>query len=83
MASTGLDSFANPAEIGAMYPGVGVEWLMVLIGFVLWILWHIYQIKGEEAEYSAALQLYKQVGMERAMAHATGTIAAENEVHIK
>ncbi len=39
--STGLNSFSNPQEIGALYPGVGVEWIMVIVLAVLWVLWHI------------------------------------------
>lgn len=82
MSSTGVDSFTNPHLIGPLYPGVGFEWLMVLIAFVLWLLWHVIQISGEEEEYSAAVKLYREVGMERAMHHATGAIATEEEVHI-
>ena len=80
--STGLNSFSNPQDIGPMYPGVGVEWIMVLVAFVLWILWHVFQIAGEEKEYRDAVNLYRQVGMERAMHHATGAIATEEEVRI-
>lgn len=82
MSSTGLDSFTGPQDIGPMYPGVGVEWVMVLIAFILWILWHIWQIADEEREYREAVKLYKQVGLERAMHHASGSIATEDEVHI-
>jgi hypothetical protein len=80
--STGLSSYANPHEIGALYPGEGVEWLMVIVLVVLWALWHIFQMAGEEKEYREALKLYEQVGMKRAMHHATGDIAREDEVHI-
>jgi len=81
--STGLDSFSNPQDIGALYPGVGMEWLMVLIAFVLWLLWHVFQIAEEEKEYRNAVKLYQQVGMERAMHHATGKVATEDELHIE
>lgn len=82
MASTGLDSFANPAEIGAMYPGAGAETAMLGILVALWIAWHFIQVYQEENEYREALKLYREVGMERAMHHATGTIATEDEVKI-
>lgn len=80
--STGLDSFSNPQDIGALYPGAGMEWLMVLIGFVLWLLWHVFQMADEEKEYRTAVKLYQQVGMDRAMHHATGKVATEDELHI-
>ena len=83
MSSTGLDSFTNPAEIGAMYPGVGAETAMLGILVFLWVAWHVFQIYQEEREYREAVKLYREVGMERAMHHATGTIAAEEEVRIK
>ncbi len=83
MSSTGLDSFTNPAEIGAMYPGVGVEEVMLGILVFLWVAWHIFQIRQEEHEYREAVKLYRDVGMERAMHHAGGTIATEEELRIK
>ena len=82
MASTGLDSFANPADIGAIYPGVGAETAMVGILVALWVGWHFLQIHQEENEYREAVKLYREVGMERAMHHATGTIATADEVQI-
>ena len=82
MASTGLDSFTNPAEIGAIYPGVGAETAMLGILVALWVAWHVFQMRQEEAEYREALKLYREVGMERAMHHATGAIATEDEVKI-
>jgi len=83
MASTGLDTFANPADIGAMYPGVGAETAMLGILVALWVGWHFFQIHQEESEYREAVKLYRDVGMERAMHHATGAIATEDEVQIK
>lgn len=78
--STGLSSYGNIQEIGPLYPGVGLEWLMVIVLFALWILWHLFQISAEEKEYREALKLYEQVGMERAMHHSTGEIARQDEM---
>ena len=83
MSSTGLDSFTNPADIGAIYPGAGVEEVMLGILVFLWIAWHVFQVRQEEAEYREAVKLYREVGMERAMHHATGAIATADEVQIK
>ncbi len=80
--STGLSSYGNIQEIGPLYPGVGLEWLMVIVLFALWILWHLFQISAEEQEYREALKLYEQVGMERAMHHSTGEIARQDESNI-
>ena len=78
--STGLSSYGNIQEIGPLYPGVGLEWLMVIVLFALWILWHLFQISAEEKEYREALRLYEQEGMKRAMHHSTGEIARQDEM---
>jgi hypothetical protein len=48
--STGLESWANPETIGAIYPFVGSEMLMFGLCLALWLLWHIlcYVIEGHE-----------------------------------
>ena len=39
----------SAAEVkGAIYPGVGTEGILVLIGFVLWIGWHVVQAMQEQ-----------------------------------
>ena len=49
--STGLNSYSNPQDIGPLYPGEGLEWLMVIVLAALWVLWHIFQISLEEKRY--------------------------------
>jgi len=34
-------------DIGAVYPWLGWEVIMVLVAVALWILWHIVQIRQE------------------------------------
>lgn len=36
-----IDHLSAEEVAGAVYPGVGTEGVLVLIGFVLWIGWHI------------------------------------------
>ena len=36
---------------GAIYPGVGSEGILVLIGFVLWIGWHVIAARQENEKY--------------------------------
>ncbi len=64
---TGLDSFSNPADITVLSPFDGWEGLFVAVGVLLWIGWHVSQIRAENKEYDEALVLYERVGMERAM----------------
>lgn len=48
--STGLETWnMNLLEIGTLYPFPGTEMLLALIGIGSWIVWHIIQIKAENA----------------------------------
>lgn len=42
---------ANPTDIGPMYPFVGSEWIFLVICVAGWLVWHIWQIKLENATY--------------------------------
>jgi hypothetical protein len=37
-------------DVGAIYPFQGTETLLVIVGLALWILWHIWQMRHENAE---------------------------------
>ena len=57
MSTTPVETWAtNLAEIGPIYPFVGSEWLMVLLGFVAWIGWHVWQIRAEKREEEDTLR---------------------------
>ena len=47
------------ADIGPIYPFVGLEFLMVLAGFAFWIAWHIVQIKRESDQLREEEQHFK------------------------
>ncbi|HMB75926.1 MAG TPA: hypothetical protein VKN76_05975 [Kiloniellaceae bacterium] len=52
MSTTGIDSWAvDLADIGAVYPFQGTEVVMTIIGVVLWIAWHVWQIKFENKTF--------------------------------
>ena len=48
--STGLESFTDPNAIGPMYPFVGSEVFLVIVGVALWIIWHIWEIGYENRD---------------------------------
>ncbi len=58
--STG--SFENWAgtitDIGPIYPFVGTEMLLWIIGLVLWIAWHVVQTKRENRVYEEEIKKY-------------------------
>ena len=43
------------ADVGAVYPWIGYEVIMVLVAVALWILWHIVQIRQENEDYARQL----------------------------
>lgn len=45
-------------NVGAVYPWIGAELIMVLVGVAFWILWHILQIRQENEDYSEDIKLY-------------------------
>ena len=45
-------------DIGPMYPMVGTEGLLVIIGVVAWIVWHVIQAKRENREYEEQIRKY-------------------------
>ncbi len=52
MATGNVESWGgNISEIGPLYPFVGLEGLMVVVGVALWILWHVVQVRTENATY--------------------------------
>ncbi len=49
MSTTGIESWAvDLANVGAVYPFQGLELIMVLIGVIFWIYWHVWCIRWEK-----------------------------------
>ena len=54
MMTIGYSSWAvDLKDVGAIYPFQGTEMAMTLAGVVFWIVWHIWQIRHENAELRA------------------------------
>ncbi len=52
MSTTPIDTWAvDLADVTAIYPGVGSEVIMVVVAIVLWLAWHVWQVKSENAIY--------------------------------
>ena len=47
-----IDHLSAKEVAGAVYPGVGSEGILVLIGFVLWIGWHVISARQESEKLS-------------------------------
>lgn len=51
MSTIGYSSWAvDLAEVGPIYPFQGSETIMVLLGVIFWLLWHILQMRAEQEE---------------------------------
>ena len=57
MSTNGMTSWAvDLKDVGAIYPFQGTEVLLVIVGFVFWIGWHIIQTRQENAEIAADMK---------------------------
>ena len=57
MSTNGMTSWAvDLKDVGAIYPFQGTEVLLVIIGLVFWIGWHIIQTRQETAEIEADMK---------------------------
>jgi hypothetical protein len=55
-------------EIGPLYPFPGLEMVLVIVGLVFWIGWHIWQARMETSNYNDDMETLKRNGnMERAL----------------
>jgi hypothetical protein len=54
MSTNGMTSWAvDLKDVGAIYPFQGTEVLLVIIGLIFWIGWHIVQTRQENAEIAS------------------------------
>lgn len=54
--STGVESFANIDQLGAIYPMAGAEWLFLVIGVVFWLGCHLWRILTEKHEHEEIIK---------------------------
>ena len=61
--STGLvDNWLNIDQFGAIYPFVGTEVLLTIVGLVFWFGWHVWQHQKESTEFENDLENIKKQG---------------------
>lgn len=57
MSTIGLSSWAvDLKDVGAIYPLQGWEVLMVVLGLVFWLGWHVLQMRQEEEDIRRELE---------------------------
>ena len=47
-----IDHLSAKEVAGAVYPGVGTETVLVIVGIVIWIGWHVLTARNESEELS-------------------------------
>ena len=61
--STGLvDNWLNLDTFGPIYPFVGTEEILAIVGIACWIVWHIWQINAEAAEFKEDIENINKQG---------------------
>jgi len=51
MSTNGMENWAvDLAEVGAIYPFQGTEFILFLAGLAFWIGWHVMQFRAEKTE---------------------------------
>ncbi len=59
MSTTPIDTWAvDLADVTLIYPGVGSEVIMAVVAIVLWLAWHVWQVKHESATYEEEKRKY-------------------------
>jgi hypothetical protein len=59
MSTTPIETWAvDLKDVTVIYPWVGSEFAMAVIGIVLWLAWHVWQLKHENATYDEILRKY-------------------------
>ena len=57
MSTTPVDSWAvDLANVTLIYPGVGWEGTMTIVAVVLWLVWHVWQVRFENNTYKEDIE---------------------------
>ncbi len=59
MSTTPIESWAvDLANVHYIYPGVGIEVAMTVVAVILWLGWHVWQVKFENKTYEEEAAKY-------------------------
>ena len=57
-----VDNWLNIDTFGAIYPFIGSEVLLAILGYAFWLIWHVWQIKKENAEFQKDIENIRKMG---------------------
>ena len=62
MATGPVDNWLNLDTFGAIYPFVGSEMLLAILGYAFWLIWHFLQIRKENEEFAKDIESINKQG---------------------
>ena len=62
MATGNVENWLDVDKLGAIYPFVGTEGMLAIVGIAFWIIWHFIQIKKENAEFQKDIDNINEQG---------------------
>ena len=62
MATGPVDNWLNLDTFGAIYPFVGSEVLLAILGYAFWLIWHFIQIRKENEEFAKDIENIQKLG---------------------
>jgi hypothetical protein len=61
--STGpVDNWLNLDTFGAIYPFLGTEMMLTIVGFAFWLIWHFIQLRKENEEFAKDIENINKQG---------------------
>jgi hypothetical protein len=61
--STGpVDNWLNIDTFGAIYPFLGTEMMLTIVGFAFWLIWHFIQLRKENEEFAKDIENINKQG---------------------
>jgi hypothetical protein len=61
---TGIETWnTNLLDIGPMYPFVGSEMLLTVMGILVWLIWHLVQARAETGQVAVEETKYAAPGV--------------------
>ena len=62
MATGPVDNWLNIDTFGAIYPFVGSEMMLAILGYAFWLIWHFLQIHKENEEFAKDIENINKQG---------------------
>ena len=62
MATGPVDNWLNIDTFGAIYPFVGTEMILTIVGFAFWLIWHFLQLRKVNEEFAKDIENINKQG---------------------